>query len=131
MREIQNGVYNVRYFWLPTPPPFLLEWLLIYRHSKSLLIWIEGNEYCKSNKHSDKTLFGILLSNDHASRWNWLFITSIKDKPFTTNLYFFYKIRRLKSKEWAKFKLECLLLIFIYSNFKFEAVCKNADLQCH
>ena len=25
---------------------------------------------------------------------------------------------------WAKFELECLLLIFIYSNYKFKAICK-------
>ena len=39
-------------------------------------------------------------------------------------------VRQWKSKEWAKFKLGCLLLIFIYSNSKFAVTCKNADLEC-
>ena len=38
-------------------------------------------------------------------------------------------IRQWKSKEWAKFELECLLL-FLYSNSKFKGTCQNADFEC-
>ena len=31
---------------------------------------------------------------------------------------------------WAKIELECLPLIFIYSNSKFKVTCKNADFEC-
>ena len=30
---------------------------------------------------------------------------------------------------WAKFELECLLLIFIYFNSKFKVTCKNRDFE--
>ena len=30
---------------------------------------------------------------------------------------------------WAKFELECLLLIFIYFNSKFKVTCKNGDFK--
>ena len=38
-------------------------------------------------------------------------------------------VRQGKSKEWAKFELECPLLILIYSNSKFEVTCKNVDFE--
>ena len=61
-------------------------------------------------------------------------ITHTKEKPDTTNWYFSQNwkigIRQWKSKEWANFELECLLLIFIYSNSKFKVTCKNADFEC-
>ena len=31
---------------------------------------------------------------------------------------------------WAKYELECLLLIFIYSNSKFKVTWKNMDVKC-
>lgn len=31
---------------------------------------------------------------------------------------------------WAKFELECLLIIFIYFNSKFKVTCKNEDFEC-
>ena len=31
---------------------------------------------------------------------------------------------------WAKFELECLLMIFIYFNSKFKVTCKNEDFEC-
>ena len=31
---------------------------------------------------------------------------------------------------WAKFELECLLLIFIYFNPKFKVTCKNGNFEC-
>ena len=34
------------------------------------------------------------------------------------------------TKWWAKFESECLLLILIYSNSKFNVTCKNVDFQC-
>ena len=30
---------------------------------------------------------------------------------------------------WEKFELECVLLIFIYSDSKFKATCKDANLE--
>ena len=36
---------------------------------------------------------------------------------------------QLITKWWAKFRLECLLLIFIYSNGKFIAICKPWTLN--
>ena len=30
---------------------------------------------------------------------------------------------------WAKFGLECLLIIFIYSKWKFKVTCKNGDFN--
>ena len=37
----------------------------------------------------------------------------------------------VKTKEWAKFELECLLLlIFINSYSKFKVTCKKADFEC-
>ena len=32
-------------------------------------------------------------------------------------------------KWWAKFKLECLLMIFIYTNAKFTVICKTPDFE--
>ena len=48
-------------------------------------------------------------------------------------IFFVYKIVKvMKDKEWAKFELECLLLIpvFIYSNSRCKVTCKNTDLEC-
>ena len=39
-------------------------------------------------------------------------------------------VRQRKSKELAKFELECLLPIFIYSNSKFKATCKSVAFEC-
>ena len=43
--------------------------------------------------------------------WCWFFFT-----PFWSN--------QLITKWWAKFRLECLLLIFIYTNAEFIVICK-------
>ena len=72
-------------------------------------------------------LITIQLSIDHSSRCKLkvYIITHTKEKPSATNWYF--RKRQWKSKEWAKVELECLLLIFSYSNSKFKVTCKNAD----
>ena len=46
-----------------------------------------------------------------------------------------HSIYTLKSDQWikiwrVKFELECLILIFIYSNSKFKVTSKNADFEC-
>ena len=42
-----------------------------------------------------------------------------------------FKVRVLKSafRFWSKFELECLLLIFIYSNSKFKVTFQNEDFE--
>ena len=40
-------------------------------------------------------------------------------------IFFAKLVRHWKSKEWAKFELKCLLLIFIYSNSKLKVTCKR------
>ena len=57
-------------------------------------------------------------------------VTHTKEKPNLTNQYFLCKIgQAMKSKEGARFELECLRLIFIYFNSKFRITCKNAGLN--
>ena len=68
-------------------------------------------------------LFKVLIESWHNN--------SQKRETISYILIFVEKlVRRRKSKEWAKFELECLLLIFIYSNSKFKATCKNEDFKC-
>ena len=56
---------------------------------------------------------------------------SHQTKTIYEKLTFFPKlVRRWNSKEWAKCGLECLLLIFTYSNSKFKVTCKNEDFEC-
>ena len=45
------------------------------------------------------------------------------------SIYTFKSDQRIKIW-WAKFELECLLLIFTYSNSKFKVTCKNTDFEC-
>ena len=50
-------------------------------------------------------------------------------------IFFAKLVWRCKSQDWAKFELQCQLLIFIYSNSKFKVTCKtrtlNADTSGH
>ena len=75
----------------------------------------------------------ILLFIEHSSRCKLKVykITHTKEKPSSRRqIYIFAKLgRQWKSKEWAKFELECLLLIFISSNSKFKVTSKNADFE--
>ena len=48
--------------------------------------------------------------------WRWFLFV-----PFWSNQWI--------TKWWAKFKLECLLLIFIYINSKFVVICEKRRLQ--
>ena len=45
-------------------------------------------------------------------------------------VWFLVLILILITKWWAKFKLECLLLICIYTNAKFTVICKPLTLNC-
>ena len=45
-------------------------------------------------------------------------------------IFFAKLVRQWKLKEWAKFELECLLLIFIYSNSNFKVTSKNGNFEC-
>ena len=57
-------------------------------------------------------------------------ITHTKGKTTSTNYFYAKLVRQYKSKECAKFELECLLLIFIYFNSKFKVAYKNMDIEC-
>ena len=75
-------------------------------------------------------LLNILLPIDYSSRCKLKVCNSHQRETLYDKLMFFAKlVRQWESKEWAKFELECLLLIFIYSNSKFKATCKNADFE--
>ena len=57
-------------------------------------------------------------------------IIHTKEKLSTTNLYFSQKlVRQWNSKEWVKFGLECLLLIFIYSDSNLKLLVKTRTLN--
>ena len=97
--------------------------------------WIAVNEYYIVVVDTlTQILLTILLSIDQFSRSKLKFhiITHTKEKSSTTNWYFFAKlVGQCKSKEWAKFKFECLLLLIcIYSNSKYKVTCKNVDFNC-
>ena len=81
-------------------------------------------------------LITILLSIDHwhSSRyelkvyiWNSPQMEIIYDK----SIFFSKLARRWKSKKWAKFELECIQLIFIYSNLKIKVTCKMRTLNAY
>ena len=66
-------------------------------------------------------LLTILIPINHSSRSKLTvcIITHIKEKPFWHRLTFIAKlVGQWKLKEWAKFEVECLLLIFSHSNSK-------------
>ena len=68
------------------------------------------------------SLFRVLFESLHNS--------SHQRETIYDKLIFFAKlVRQWKSKEWAKFGLECLHLKFIYSNSKFKATCETRTLN--
>ena len=80
-------------------------------------------------------LLTVLLSIDPSSRCKlkvWALQSHQRETIY--DMVFFAKlVGQWKSKEWAKYELECLLLTwlkFIYSHSKFKVICKNADFEC-
>ena len=76
-------------------------------------------------------LLTISLSIDHSSRCklNIYILKHTKEKPPQIMILFSKLVRHWKSKEWTKFGLQCLLLIFIYSNQHFKSLVKTRTLN--
>ena len=72
-------------------------------------------------------LLAIFLFIDPSSRKLKDHITHTKEKP-STQVDTFHKISKAV-KEPAKLKLDCLLLIFIYSNSNVKVFCKYMDMN--
>ena len=115
---------------------FSLVWVLMYRNSKSAFLQLTMNFELElmniNSRHSNSncaqhivihwSLFKVYIESLH---YNSHQRETIHDK-----LIFFSKlVRQWKSKEWAKLELQCLPLIFIYSNSKCKVTCKNTDFE--
>ena len=125
MRKRQNGECNVRNFrrfslrnefWCTgIESPRFCKWLWILNCSKWMLVV----------GIPTKILLTKLLSIDHSSGCKLKVCETIYDKL----IYFAKLVRRWKSREWAQFELQCLLL-FIYANSKFKITCINKAFEC-
>ena len=112
---------------------FSLVWVLMYRHSKSAFLqgilnwskWVLDH----SNSNFAHSFYFHCLTN-LAKSINLSWILSV-----WCELLYKRSIYTLKSYQWitiwwARFELECLVLIFIYFNSKFKVTCKNGDFEC-
>ena len=90
------------------------KWILLVDIPVQILLTIMGSIDFSSRCKLDIYVIA------HTPKWN----LAQKLLPFARF------VRQLKSKEWVKAKWECLLLICIYFNSKFEVTSKNAGFDC-
>ena len=84
---------------------------LTYIHVFCSAYWF----FCLANFEKKSTMLSGMVSL-WCDSWCWFLFT-----PFWNNQYI--------TKWWAKFKLECLLLICIYTKVKFIVICKPRTLN--